>query len=72
MCQQSFLDAYQTGKLKELDEKWPTFFYEANIAFNVRHPTFIEVMSTALKASFEYRPPTYNVIRTTQIEPRRK
>jgi hypothetical protein len=32
-------------KWKELDEKWATFFYESNVAFNVvRHPTFVVAM----------------------------
>jgi hypothetical protein len=38
-------EAYYTMKWKELDEKWATFFYESNVAFNVvRHPTFVVAM----------------------------
>jgi hypothetical protein len=38
------------AKKQDLDKKWATFFYEANIPFNVvQHPTFIEVV----KATFD-------------------
>jgi hypothetical protein len=40
--QQHMNEAYHIAKRKELDEKWATFFYEANVAFNVvRHLTFV-------------------------------
>jgi hypothetical protein len=54
--------AYHIAKRKELDEKWATLFYEANVAFNVvRHPSFV----VAVKA-------TSQAMRTTLIRPRRK
>jgi hypothetical protein len=38
-------EAYHIAKRKELDEKWATFFYEANVAFNVvRHSSFVVTM----------------------------
>lgn len=68
--QQSFPEAYQLGKRKELDEMWAKFFYEANIAFNVaRHPAFIKAVQATSKAGFDYTPPSYNAMRTTHIEP---
>jgi len=70
MRQQSFTEAYQIGKRNELDEKWAAFFYEANVSFNVvRHPTFIAAVEATSKAGFDYRPPTYNAMRTKHIEP---
>jgi hypothetical protein len=40
--QQHMSKAYHIAKWKELDEKWATFFYEANVAFNVvRRPSFV-------------------------------
>jgi hypothetical protein len=38
-------------KKQDLDKKWATFFYEANIPFNVmQHLTFIEAMKTTSKS----------------------
>jgi hypothetical protein len=38
-------------KKENLDKKWATFFYEANISFNVmQHLVFIEVMKTNSKS----------------------
>ncbi|MHC5721300.1 MAG: hypothetical protein ACYTX0_57110, partial [Nostoc sp.] len=38
-------DAMNIAKRKELDEKWASFFYEANVPFNVaRNPAFIEAV----------------------------
>jgi hypothetical protein len=40
--QQHMIEAYHIAKRKELDEKWATFFYEANVVINVvRHPSFV-------------------------------
>jgi hypothetical protein len=61
--QQAFIEAYHITKWKELDEKWATFFYEANVAFNVaRHLTFIAAVKATLAAGFEYSPPTYHAM----------
>jgi hypothetical protein len=71
--QQHMNEAYHIAKRKELDEKWATFFYEANLAFNVvRHPSFVAAMRATLQARFDYDPPSYHAMRTTLIEPRRK
>jgi len=71
--QQGMVEAYQLSKRKVLDEKWAAFFYEANVAFNVaRHPTFIAAVEETSKAGFDYRPPTYNAMRTKHIEPTKK
>ena len=42
-CVNKILLRYTTlASAKELDEKWPTFFYVSNVAFNVaRHLVFI-------------------------------
>ena len=70
MRQQGMEEAYQLTKRKELDEKWATFFYEANVPFNVvRHPSFIAAVDATSKAGFDYKPPTYNAMRTKHIEP---
>ena len=43
--QQHINKAYHTTKRKELDEKWASFFYQANVAFNVvRHPSFTAIV----------------------------
>ena len=43
--QQQMNEAYHNAKRKGLDEKWTTFFYQANVPFNViRHPSFIAVV----------------------------
>jgi hypothetical protein len=63
-------ETYHNAKRKELDEKWATFFYEANVPFNVvRHPSFIATMQATLLARFDYKPPSYHAMRTTFIEP---
>jgi hypothetical protein len=42
-------EAYHIAKRKELDEKWATFFYKANVAFNVvRHPSFVVAVRAIL------------------------
>ena len=69
MRQQDLDEVYQLNKQKELDEKWTSFFYDANVPFNVgRHPTFVEAVNATTSASFNYKPPTYNALRTTLIE----
>ena len=45
-----------------------SFFYEANVPFNVgRHPAFVAAMNATASASFNYKPPLYNALRTTLI-----
>ena len=69
MRQQDLDEVYQLNKRKELDEKWASFFYDANVPFNVgRHPTFVEAVNATALAGFNYKPPTYNALRTTLIE----
>ena len=69
MRQQDLDEVYQLNKRKELDEKWTSFFYDANVPFNVgRHPTFVEAVNAIASAGFNYKPPTYNALRTTLIE----
>ena len=63
MQQQELDEVYQLNKRKELDEKWASFFYKANVPFNVsRHPTFVEAMNATTSASFNYKPPSYNAL----------
>ena len=69
MRQQDLDEVYQLNTRKELDEKWASFFYDANVPFNVgRHPTFVEAVNATASASFNYKPPLYNTVRTTLIE----
>ena len=69
MRQQELDEVYQLNKRKELDEKWASFFYDANVPFNVgRHPTFVEAVNVTASAGFNYKPPSYNALRTTLIE----
>ena len=69
MQQQDLDEVYQLNKRKELDEKWASFFYDANVPFNVsRHPTFVEAVNVIAWAGFNYKPPSYNALRTTLIE----
>ena len=69
MQQQDLDEVYQLNKWKELDEKKASFFYDANIPFNVgRHPTFVEVVNATALVGFNYKPPSYNALRTTLIE----
>ena len=72
MRQRRMEDAYNIAKRKELDEKWASFFYTANVPFNVaRHPAFIEAVRATSVARFEYIPPTYYQLRTKYIAPKR-
>ena len=69
MRQQDLDEVYQLNKRKELDEKWASFFYDANVPFSVgRHPTFVEAVNATALAGFNYKPPLYNAQRTTLIE----
>ena len=69
MWQQELDEVYQLNKQKELDEKWASFFYDANVPFNVgRHLTFVEAVNATTSAGFNYKPPLYNAFRTTLIE----
>ena len=62
-------EVYQLNKRKELDEKWASFFYDSNVPFNVgRHLTFVEAVNATALAGFNYKPPSYNALRTTLIE----
>ena len=55
MRQQDLDEVYQLNKRKELDEKWASFFYDANVPFNVgRHPTFVEAVNATALAGFNY------------------
>ena len=73
MRQQDMNEAYQIAKRRELDMLWASFFYEANVAFNVvRHPAFIKAVSSTASAGFDYTPPSYHAMRTTHIKARRK
>jgi hypothetical protein len=66
-------EAYHIAKRKELEKKRATFFYEANMAFNVvGHLSFVAAVRATLQARFDYDPPSYHAMRTTLIEPRRK
>jgi hypothetical protein len=49
--------------------KWATFFYEANVVFNVvRHPSFVAAEQATSLAWFDYEPPSYHAMRTNFIE----
>jgi hypothetical protein len=66
-------EAYHIAKRKELDEKWATSFYEANVAFNVVwYPSFVATVQATSQARFDYDPPSYHAMRTTSIKPRIK
>ena len=53
MRQQELNEVYQLNKQKELDEKWASFFYNANVLFNVgRHPTFVEAVNATASVCF--------------------
>ena len=69
MWQQDLDEVYQLNNRKELDEKWVSFFYDANVPFNVgRHPIFVEAVNATALAGFNYKPPSYNALQTTLIE----
>ena len=68
MRQQELDEAYQLNKRKELDEKWKSFFHEANVPFNVgRHLAFKAAVNAMASASFNYKLPLYNALQTTLI-----
>ena len=63
MQQQELDEVYQLNKRKELDEKWASFFYNANVLFNVdRHLAFVEVVNAIASAGFNYKLPSYNAL----------
>ena len=63
MQQQDLDEVYQLNKWKELDEKWVSFFYDANVPFNKgRHPTFVEAVNATTLVGFNYKPPLYNAL----------
>ena len=71
--QQDMSEVLQIAKRKELDMLWSSFFYEANVAFNVaKHPAFIKAVSTTAAAGFNYSPPSYDAMRTTHIKEKKK
>jgi hypothetical protein len=56
-----------------LDEKWATFFYESNVAFNVaRYHALVATVKATSTAYFDYTPPSYHAMRTKHIEPKVK
>jgi hypothetical protein len=66
-------EAYCIAKRKELDEKWASFCYEANVAFNVvRHLAFVTTVQATLLAPFDYEPPSYHAMKMLFIEPTKK
>lgn len=68
--QKSMEDSFDLATRQNLDAKWASFFYEANIAFNVvRHPAFISAVQETAKAGIGgYQPPSYQAIRTTLLD----
>lgn len=67
--QRSMEDAMAFATRQSLDKKWASFFYEANIPFNVvRHPAFVSAVQETAKSGLVYQPPSYNAMRTTLIE----
>jgi len=60
MKQISLEEGMNSTTKENLDKKWLTFFYEANIPFNVaHHPTFIDVMKFNSKGKVLYKSPSY-------------
>ena len=73
MRQQDMNEADQISKQKELDMLWASFFYEANVAFNVvRHSVFMKAVNSTANAGFDYNPPFYHAMQTTHIKTREK
>ncbi len=53
--QVSLLEGLNLARKQNLDKKWATFFYEADIPFNVvRHPTFIKVVKATSESQTYY------------------
>ena len=68
-CQRSMDEALQIGLRHKLDAMWASFFYKANIAFNVtRHPAFINEVKKTVAARILYCPPSFNALRTRMID----
>ncbi len=56
-------------KKQDLDKKWPTFFNEVNIPFNVVwHPTFIEVVKATYESWTYYKPSSYHGLHTNLLK----
>ena len=67
--QRSMDESLQLGQRHKLDTMWASFFYEANIAFNVaRHPAFINAVKETAASGIPYRPPAFNAVRTRMID----
>ena len=67
--QWSMDEAFQVVTRQKLNKLWASFFYEANIAFNVvRHPAFIKAVKETAATGFAYHPPSYNAVRTKMID----
>ena len=65
-------ESMQIALRVNLDKMWASFFYEANIAFNVaRHPAFIKAVKETAASGLRYQPPSFNALRTKWIEPKR-
>ena len=48
--QKSMEESLDLASRQSLDKKWASFFYEANIAFNVvRHPAFVSAVQDTAK-----------------------
>ena len=62
--QKNMEDFFDLATRQRLDNKWASFFYEANIAFNVvRHPSFVSVVQEISKAAIVgYHPTSYNSV----------
>ena len=70
--QMSMDESMQIALRVNLDKMWASFFYEANIAFNVaRHPAFIKAVKETAASGLRYQPPSFNALRTKWIEPKR-
>ena len=66
--QQELDEAYQLNKQKELNEKWASFFYEANVPFNKgRHLAFVAALNAMAFVGFNYKPLLYNALRKNLI-----
>jgi len=51
---------------------WASFFYEANIAFNIaHHPVFINAVKETVASGLRYYPPSYNILHIKMIEPKK-
>ena len=69
----SLPEGFNASTKEILDKVWASAFYKANIPFNVvRHPTFIHVVhETARLRMPDYRPPSYDAVRTRLLTAKR-